>query len=119
MSDRVSEQERLPKEDAGPLLASSSKRPRLTYALACCVTYNLFANHWNRDSIGALELPLDEKATLWLELWDALEPLVALFTTAPSYPRRSWGGDPIDAEVARFRAAWVALWEPFGTAAMP
>jgi len=58
-----SEQERLPKDDAGPLLAASSKRPRLTYALACCVTYNLFANHWNRDSIGALELPLENDPT--------------------------------------------------------
>lgn len=63
MSDRVEEQERLPKEDAGPLLAASSKRPRLAYALACCVTYNLFANHWNRDSIGALELPLENDPT--------------------------------------------------------
>ena len=27
--------------------------------LATLVTYVLFANHWNRDGIGALEIPLE------------------------------------------------------------
>ena len=31
----------------------------LAYGICTLVTWNLFCNHWNRDSVGALELPLE------------------------------------------------------------
>ena len=31
----------------------------LAYGMCTLVTWNLFSNHWNRDSIGALELRLE------------------------------------------------------------
>ena len=33
------------------------------YCLAALVTFVLFANHWSRDSLGALELPIESNAT--------------------------------------------------------
>lgn len=35
----------------------------MRYTLAVLVTYILFVNHWVRDSIGALEIPLESNAT--------------------------------------------------------
>ena len=32
----------------------------LAYSICVLVTWNLFCNHWSRDSVGALELPLEE-----------------------------------------------------------
>jgi len=39
-----------------------SRMLRLT--LASLVTWNLFCNHWSRDSVGALEIPLEERLTV-------------------------------------------------------
>ena len=29
------------------------------YLLCICVAYGLFTNHWSRDSLGAVEVPLE------------------------------------------------------------
>ena len=41
------------------LLGAEAARSSTRYLLAVCVTWNLFANHWSRDSLGALEIPLE------------------------------------------------------------
>lgn len=46
--------------------AASPKPPALRYWLAAAITYVLFSNHWSRDSVGALELPLEQDAGFML-----------------------------------------------------
>jgi hypothetical protein len=45
---------------------------RLRWALLPCITYALFANHWSRDSIGALEVPLETEFDLSPSQYNAL-----------------------------------------------
>ena len=47
---------------AGLLDTSNRRYNILRHIVACLVTWNLFSNHWSRDSIGALEIPLEDEA---------------------------------------------------------
>ena len=44
------------------------------YVLCACVAYGLFCNHWSRDSLGALEVPLetDEPYSLSVHTYNSL-----------------------------------------------
>ena len=45
--------------EGGTVEAGEASGRWLAYGICTLVTWNLFCNHWNRDSVGALELPLE------------------------------------------------------------
>ena len=47
-------------QEAGADEAGAGSSRWLAYGMCTLVTWNLFSNHWNRDSIGALELRLGD-----------------------------------------------------------
>ena len=79
------------------------------YLLPVLVSWNLFANHWSRDSIGALEIPLEEEYGLSVRQYNTLS--AAYFApnlpvprdTSPITPPTVWP-TPLSAE-ARVRAS--------------
>ena len=46
-------------QEGGAGEAGAASGRWLAYGMCTLVTWNLFSNHWNRDSIGALELRLE------------------------------------------------------------
>ena len=65
------------------LLDTSARRfNALRYAIAILVTYNLFSNHWSRDSVGALEIPLEADYNFSVRQYNSLS--AAYF--APNLP---------------------------------
>ena len=46
-------------QEGGADEAGAASGRWLAYGMCTLVTWNLFSNHWNRDSIGALELRLE------------------------------------------------------------
>ena len=45
--------------EVGTVEAGEASGRWLAYGICTLVTWNLFCNHWNRDSVGALELNLE------------------------------------------------------------
>lgn len=46
--------------EGGTVEAGEASGRWLAYGICTLVTWNLFCNHWSRDCVGALELPLEE-----------------------------------------------------------
>ena len=68
--------------NAGLLDISTRRFNLLRRSLALLITWNLFSNHWSRDSIGALEIPLEEDFALSVRQYNSLS--AAYF--APNLP---------------------------------
>jgi hypothetical protein len=74
------------KDWSGLLYRHSSTR-LFRYSLVGLVCWNLFANHWARDSIGALEIPLESDYGLSVRQYNSLSAACSIARMKPHEKR--------------------------------